>query len=85
MNWTAKYVVFESGDCIVFSETIKHDVMKRCGRGEIVGAGKCWFTANSNGYVTVSCAGKSDSLNIQSRESVDEQIIGRYMLQYDLR
>lgn len=91
MNWTAKYVVFDSTDCIVFSETINHKAMSNAGRGKVVGAGKCYFKTNTaylgpnNGYVDVSCHGKSDSLGVESRGSIDEQIIGRFMLQYDLR
>lgn len=85
MNWTAKYVVFDSGDCFVFNEAINHKEMLKVGRGKPIGAGKCHFEPSAGYEVNVVCYGESVSLDIKSREIEDAKVIGKYMLQYNSR
>jgi len=87
-----KYIVFDSGDVVIFSATIDHSTMRNTGRGNPAGAGFLHFFISDtveggkrNAHVSVMCYGESVSLKLKSREKLDEEKVNQYVLNNHLR
>lgn len=77
MTIRAKYIIVIAHGMempIVFSELMKHTEM--AGNQKVVGAGFCYVDHKTGLY---TCYGESTSLNIKSRNAVDEDILNELL------
>jgi hypothetical protein len=68
-----KYIIFDTGQSVIFPPTIQHDEMVTKGRKPKT-AGQCMLFAEGSN-VTVSCFGGSTTLGIESSPKEDAEII----------
>ena len=83
-----KYIIVRQGALelpIVFPDLLVHyDVARDLGyKGKVVAAGFCEVGAESDSPAAdYNCFGKSESLNVESRRSVDAAILNKYLRGY---
>lgn len=72
-----KYIVGESGDIAIFSPTATHQDVARTMMSKPAGAGFITIRTTNEEYgsLDVHCYGASVSLNIQSRNEIDNKAI----------
>jgi hypothetical protein len=74
----SKYIVVKKDDVdcpVLFPSVINHDTMFKLIGGELVSAGFCTISCTDDGDVNYDAYGKSVTLNVTSRRSVDSQLM----------
>ena len=78
-----KYIVYQDGTAVVFPDFANHKDM--VGNKLATSAGYCRVETYRDAFddvkAKVSCWGKSDTLNLQSRGASDEELIARIFRQ----
>ena len=79
-----KYVIFRDETFVIFPDSVEHSSFDRFGdNNKPISAGFCIIESRRNDFddivYKVGCYGKSYSLNLESRGSIDSDIISKQL------